>query len=220
MSIEEKEKAIRSFEFYLGLVNTDFGVDPEQIREVRLQLSRLVGYFPNLKSTQEYKEMNYIFEDLKSPITRFFSGSSKVEDLVKYGSELLEKAYEELARLKSTQKPEIKREVVAVPIPPSPWYKVASIADELSDAMWEDDFKIRNVLPIFERLILELKSLGNPENFCDELTKFYMELNSGELGGLTVPELRKLKPSYIPKDEQLRTLITRIKKYSRAMAEK
>ncbi|MEM7818713.1 MAG: hypothetical protein QW403_01015, partial [Candidatus Aenigmatarchaeota archaeon] len=214
MSIDEKEKAIRSFKFYLGLVNTDFGVDLDQINEVRLQLSQLVGYFPFLRNTEEYKEINYIFEDLKSPVTRFFSGKSKVEDLIKYGSDLLAKAYEELARLKAQKPPEIKREVVTMTIPPSPWYKVASIADELSDAMWEDDFKIRNILPIFERLISELEKSGDPENFCEELKDFYRQLSDGKLGSLTIPELRKLNPSYIPRDEELRTLITRIKKYA------
>jgi len=54
----------------------------------------------------------------------------------------------------------VKREIVAVKIPPSPWYKVANDADELSDAMWEDEFKIRNILPIFEKLISELENLG------------------------------------------------------------
>ncbi len=220
MSIEEKENAIKSFEFYLRHIYTDFGVDMEQIRDVRLKLSQLLGYFPSLKETKEYREMEYIFDALKSRITRAFSGKAYVEDLAKYGGGLIAKATEELARIKAVQKPvEIKREIVPIPIPPSPWYKVASIADELSDAMWEDDYKIRNVLTIFEKLFCELKNLGNPENFCEELRKFYAELNDGKIGSLTIPELRKLNPSYIPKDEELRTIITRIKKYARRKAE-
>jgi hypothetical protein len=220
MSIEEKERAIKSFEFYLNCINTDFGVEMEDIRDVRLKLSQLVGYFPSLKETEEYREIEDTFDALKSKITRTFSGKSRVEDLIKYGGELIAKATEELARIKETQKPvEVKKEIVPVPIPASPWYKVASVADELSDAMWEDDYKIRNVLPVFEKLICELQNLGNPENFCEELRKFYVELNKGEIGGLTIPELKKLSPSYVPKDEELRTIITRIKKYARRKAE-
>jgi hypothetical protein len=220
MSIEEKEEAIGMFKSSLYLMNIDFGVKMEDIRKVRLRLCELVGYFPSLKETEEYREIENIFDALKSKIRRTLFGKSLVEDLIKYGGELIAKATEELARIKATQKPiEVKKEIVPVPIPASPWYKVASVADELSDAMWEDDYKIRNVLPVFEKLINELQNLGDSENFCKELRKFYEELNKGEIGGLTIPELKKLNPSYVPKDEELRTIITRIKKYARRKAE-
>ncbi|MGC8812358.1 MAG: hypothetical protein ACP5O8_02110 [Candidatus Aenigmatarchaeota archaeon] len=162
MSIETLENIIKKFEINVLTLTDEIGILPHALQS----FSELVTYFPQLKQTEEYKKLDQIFKFLQNPITRFFTYKTKSTEIVGYAGKLVAEANKELEKIKKAQRPlevkpaEVKREIVAVEIPPSPWYKVANDADELSDAMWEDEFKIRNILPIFEKLISELENLG------------------------------------------------------------
>ncbi|MEM7825392.1 MAG: hypothetical protein QW412_00855 [Candidatus Aenigmatarchaeota archaeon] len=214
MSIKEIEGTISNFESYISLLSNN----PEFLGYASESLSKLGVYLPQLKETKEYKDLEKLLNSFKTPLKGKFSLILHSKKLSTYGGKVAAEARKELEKIKEPKKPlkvkpKIKREIVTLKIPPSPWYKVINTVNKLSDAMWEDEEKIRKVLTIFEELYDKLRSLGDPENFSEELKNFY-EILKKERGELTIPELIKLKTSYIQKDEELKTLITRLKGYA------
>lgn len=210
MSLYEKESAIHRFEINIKLLSEDLDFLPEAISS----LNELGEYFEDLKNREEYRKIEETLNSLGSPIKRI-AHKLYIKNLNKYAGRLVAAAREKVEEIRKYEKPlEIKREVIAIKIPPSPWYKVIEDTNKLSDSMWKDKTIIRNIIPTFEDLIAELQDLGAPKEFYENLNQHLEILLSVEDGELTINELERLTPSYISKDRQLRKLLTRIKHYS------
>ncbi|MEM5794292.1 MAG: hypothetical protein QXS48_01395 [Candidatus Aenigmatarchaeota archaeon] len=216
MSIYEKESAIDRFETHIRLLSEDLDFLPETISS----FSELAEYFPDLKNREEYKRVEEILNSLANPLKRI-GYKLYIKNLNKYAGRLVASAKEKIEELRKYEKPvEIKKEVIAVKIPPSPWYKVIEDVNKLSDSMWIDRTIIRNVIPMFEDLIADLQDLGAPKEFYEDLNQHLEYLLSVEDAELTIPQFKKLTPSYISKDRQLRKLLTQIKHYAERKIEK
>lgn len=214
MSIYEKEEVIRKFEFSVKDLYEDSLFLPEAVSN----FYQLGEFFPELKETQEYEKVKKALDSLQNPIKGKILHKFYVRELNKYAGILIGKAKERVEEIKRLQrkhrKPvKVEKEIIPIRIPPSPWYKVREDVNKLSDGLWKDRIIIRNIIPIFEELINELEKLG-ATRFSENLRNYLEFFYSVEDGELTIPELEKLSPSYIPKDRQLKKLLTRIKSYS------
>ncbi|MEM7818932.1 MAG: hypothetical protein QW403_02195 [Candidatus Aenigmatarchaeota archaeon] len=217
MSIYEKESAIHRFEINIKLLSEDLDFLPEAISS----FTELGEYFEDLKNREEYKRTEEILNSLGNPIKRI-AHKLYMKDLNKCAGVLVATARKKVEELRKYHKPvEIKKEVIAVKIPPSPWYRVKENASKLFIQCEKSEKTIiRNLIPTLEDLITDLQELGAPKEFYENLNQYLKFLFSVEDPELTIDELEKLSPHYGIKNKQLRTLLTQIKHYSERKIEK
>jgi hypothetical protein len=221
MSIKEKESAIEDFKSQVRKISFDKAETPYFIEMAIYHFSQLSEYFPSLRQTEEYKKMQDILSSLKNPAKKFFLKSKLLQDLMQYSGRLAAIAYEELEKVKPKEPEKIKveKKIVPVEIPPSSCYKVLEDVSKLSNSLWRDKTIIRNVEPIFKDLIEDLIEAGSPSIFIEELKEYFQFFSSQE-GEITIPQLKKLDSSYLPKDSKLKKLLTNIEHYAKKRIEK
>lgn len=211
MSIYQKESAILRFETNIKLLSEDLEFLPEAISS----FNELGEYFEDLKNKEEYKKIREILNSLGNPLKRI-GYKFYIKELNKYTGALVAAARKKVEESKKHEKPvKIKREVIAVKIPPSPWYRVKENANKLFiQSEKTEKTIIRNLIPTVKDLISDLQKLGAPKEFYENLNYYLNFLFSVEDPELTINELEKLSPQYRIKNKQLRMLLTQIQHYS------
>ncbi|MEM5882753.1 MAG: hypothetical protein QXQ77_00735 [Candidatus Aenigmatarchaeota archaeon] len=219
MSIYEKESTINRFEVSINQLYEDLFFLPQAVST----FYQIGEFFPELKETVEYKKIENVLNSLQNPIKGRIARKIYVKELNKYAGILVAKAREKVEEVKKQKRKErvkIKREIIPIKIPRSPWYRIVEDVNKLSDSLWKDKTIIRNIIPIFEDLINDLQELGAPPKFHEDLGKYLELFYSVEDSELTIPQLKKISPSYVLKDKELGKLLTLVKHYAERRAKK
>ncbi|MCS7105950.1 MAG: hypothetical protein NZ942_01370 [Candidatus Aenigmarchaeota archaeon] len=222
MSLYEKESAIHRFEVNIKLLNEDLDFLPGALSS----FSEFGEYFWELRAKEEYKKIDEILNSLSNPIKGKLMHKFYLRDLNKYAGKLVAAAKIKLEEIKRYEKPTkvkkdtTKEKIIAVKVPPSPWYKVKEELNELSKNMWHDRTIIRKIIPQLENLITDLQELGAPEKFWKKLHEHLDLLESVEDGDLTILQLRETSPSYRIRDKKFKSLIDRIENYVKRQIKK